>query len=198
MAEEPKLKRITRWYRAPLPKGATVITEADLPEDLDLPTRNGPFSEIDRIGIGSEIIRLRKEGLTQEEIAKQFNLSRDQIQGWLEKYQKLPPEKKQAVKQRSIFEMSDRLQETFERLEKILIEVQGENRDLEIKVLDKILKAVAQAGVLVEKIELYKANQRFKETVLDLLDQEAPGIRAKALKRLSEYHEGITALRPLN
>lgn len=190
----PAPVRISRWYRAPLPETATVV---DNLKDI-LPERNHGGGEIDRLGLGPEIVRLRKAGLTQDEVALELKLSRHQVQHWLEKYNSLEAAAQTKVKTRSIFDMSDRLQETFERLETMLMEIKGENRELEVKILDKILKAIGQAGVLVEKIELYKDNQRFKEVVLELLDQEAPGIKAKALRRLSEHREGIGALRPLN
>lgn len=167
----------------------------------ELPAVGGAKSVIDKLGLGPEVVRLRKAGLTQEEIAIQLSLSRTQVSDWLSKYNNMGVEQRGSVHKRSVFELADRVQDVFEDLYVILEDIRGNteggNRELEVKVLDKVLKAIDMAGNLVEKIEIYKSNERFKEVVLDLLDQEAPGIKAKALRKLSEYKEGISALRPL-
>jgi transcriptional regulator with XRE-family HTH domain len=200
--QEP-VKRITRYYNAPVhlhvEKTGTGLKVA---VDPALQGLMGPQSLIDKLGLGPEVLRLRSAGLSQDEIAQTLKMSRAQIQYWLANYTNLTPAGRASKRGKfgSIFEMGDRLQETFEYLMEKLEELKGTengNAELEVKILDKILKAIAQAGVLVEKIELSKENQRFREVVLDLLDKEAPGIKAKALKRLAEHSSTIALLRPL-
>jgi hypothetical protein len=165
----------------------------------DLPLRGGAGSEIDKLGMGSEVLRLRRSGLTYAEIGQQMGFTVAQVGDWVEKYRnRMSDQQKMIVHQRSIFDMGSRLEEIFQHLDTTLQEIKGSsNRELELKTADRILKAIDLAASLVEKIEMYKENQRFKEVVLDLLDQEAPGIKAKALKQLAQYKEGISALRPL-
>lgn len=189
--------RITRYQRRSSPPPDKVPPELSPGNVGDLPTTITNKSEIDKVGMGSEVVRLRKAGLTHAEIAIQLGFSTNQISDWLAKYRAMSEEQRLLVHHRSVFNLADNLEETFKDIYDVLERVRGQNADMELKALDRLLKAQERAAVLVEKIELYKENERFKETVLDLLDQEAPGIKAKALKKLSEFKEGVSALRPL-
>jgi len=192
----PNKKPIGRYLRK-APATNPPVTAMTLGNTADLPDVVHVKSAIDNTGMGPEIVRLRKNGLTIAEIAQQLGFSVRQVSEWLEKYRGMGEDQKLQVHKRSVFNLADNLEETFKDIYDVLERVKGQNPDMELKALDKLLKAQERAASLVEKIEMYKENERFKEVVLDLLDQEAPGIKAKALKKLSEYKEGIAALRPL-
>jgi hypothetical protein len=189
--------RITKYRRKSTPPPEQVPPELSPGNVGDLPDTIPIKSEIDKSGMGTEVVRLRKAGLTHAEIGIQLGFSQQQVAGWLSKYRSMTEEQRLLVHHRSVFNLADNLEETFKDIYDVLERVRGQNADMELKALDRLLKAQERAAVLVEKIEMYKENERFKETVLDLLDQEAPGIKAKALKKLAEFKEGVSALRPL-
>lgn len=189
--------RITRYSQKSTPPPDKVPAHLVPGNTGDLPNIGGAKSEIDKTGMGSEVVRLRKAGLTHADIALQLGFSSQQVSDWLSRYRAMTEEQRLLIHHRSVFNLADNLEETFKDIYDVLERVRGQNADMELKALDRLLKAQERAAMLVEKIELYKENERFKETVLDLLDQEAPGIKAKALKKLSEFKEGVSALRPL-
>jgi len=163
-----------------------------------LPIQAGHLSEIDKLGLGPEVIRLRKLGLTHEEIGLQLTLSSQQVSAWLDKYRNLPADQQEEVQKRSIFNLTDRLQESLDSLYGLSTKMKNDlDHGGAVKAEGTILKALTLAGSLIEKLEMQRENDRFRNVILDLLDREAPGIKAKALQELAKYREGISALRPL-
>lgn len=157
-----------------------------------------PTGLVEKLGLGPEIVRMRKSGLTYQEIATQLSLDVNHVSNFAARYRNMTEAQRVDVHKRSVFDVAQRLQEVFEDVTEVLSRVRSNNADLEIKAADKLLKCLAMAGDLMEKVQIYEENKRFREIVLDLLDQEAPGIKAKALRRLAEYKsEHLSLLRPL-
>lgn len=164
---------------------------------LDVPDRV-PHGIIEKLGLGPEVIRMRKSGLTYSEIATQLSLEVGHVSSFMTRYKSMTEAQRIDVHKRTVFDVAQRLEEVFEDLTEVLNRVRNNNADLEIKAADKLLKCLGMAGDLMEKVQIYEENKRFREIVLDLLDQEAPGIKAKALRRLAEYKsEHLSLLRPL-
>jgi transcriptional regulator with XRE-family HTH domain len=153
---------------------------------------------IDKLGLGPEVLRLRKSGLTLEDIEVQLGIDKNTVSKWLTKYNNLDMDQKKAVQQRSIFGLADRLEENYAELISTLQDViaTGDN-DIKVKVMSEMRQHLKFAMEIMEKLEIIKQNERFKEVVLDLLDQEAPGIKAKALRKLQEHRDAISVLRPM-
>jgi uncharacterized membrane protein YheB (UPF0754 family) len=166
-------------------------------DDLDIPSQV-PRGMIEKLGLGPEVIRMRKSGLTYQDIATQLSLEVGHVSSFIGKYRNMTEAQRVDVHRRSVFDVAQRLQEVFEELTEVLSRVKDNNADLEIKAADKLLKCLSMAGDLMEKVQIYEENKRFREILLDLLDQEAPGIKAKALRKLAEYKsEHLSLLRPL-
>jgi uncharacterized membrane protein YheB (UPF0754 family) len=166
--------------------------------EVVLPAVGGARSDIDKMGLGQTVLRLRRAGLSYAEIAVQVGLNEHQIKDWINKYLDMPDENRQIVEERSVFNIAENLQDIFTRLHGILEEVKHENKEMELKVLDKLLRAQDQAARMIEKIETFNEQRRFREIVLDLLDKEAPGIKQKALANLGKSMDGVAALRPFS
>ena len=199
MNKKPKKLRVKAFFKNK-PDSIPTVTNHSIGQQLDtldLPDRirNGV---IEKLGLGPEVIRMRKSGLTYNEIATQLSLEVGHVSSFLTRYKSMTEAQRIDVHKRTVFDVAQRLEEVFEDLTEVLNRVRNNNADLEIKAADKLLKCLGMAGDLMEKVQIYEENKRFREIVLDLLDQEAPGIKAKALRRLAEYKsEHLSLLRPL-
>lgn len=199
MNRKPKKLRVKAFFKNK-PDSIPTVTNQSIGQQLDtldLPDRirNGV---IEKLGLGPEVIRMRKSGLTYNEIATQLSLEVGHVSSFLTRYKSMTEAQRIDVHKRTVFDVAQRLEEVFEDLTEVLNRVRNNNADLEIKAADKLLKCLGMAGDLMEKVQIYEENKRFREIVLDLLDQEAPGIKAKALRRLAEYKsEHLSLLRPL-
>jgi len=197
--KKPRRLRVKGFFknrRNRLPKSDGHTIAAALNE-LEMPDRV-PTGLVEKLGLGPEIVRMRKSGLTYQEIATQLSLDVNHVSNFAARYRNMTEAQRVDVHKRSVFDVAQRLQEVFEDVTEVLSRVRSNNADLEIKAADKLLKCLAMAGDLMEKVQIYEENKRFREIVLDLLDQEAPGIKAKALRRLAEYKsEHLSLLRPL-
>lgn len=153
---------------------------------------------IDKLGLGPEVLRLSKAGLTYGDISVQLSLDKSTISEWLTRYNRMTPEDRKPIEARSIFNLAERLQETYAELISTLEDVKlaGDN-DIKVKVIAEMRQQQKFALEIMDKLETMKQNERFKDIVLDLLDQEAPGIKAKALRKLQEHRDAISVLRPL-
>lgn len=176
-------KQITRFFKRAVPEPTL---------DLPVPKRR---SLIDQLGLGPQVVQLRKAGLTAEDIALQLGLKPHQVAQWIWRYRsKLSEEQRLAVHKKSVFDVADRLQEVCDYLYEVLDRVRRKDEDLGVKTSTAIMKSLQMAGDLMEKVQVYEENKRFREVILDLLDKEAPGIKAKAMQRLNEMSKTHVSL----
>lgn len=155
-------------------------------------------SLIDKLGIGGEVLRLRKAGCTQQEIAKQLNLNPNTVNQWLSRHQALPEESRQAVADRNIFQIAERLQENFAELYRSLEDARNSgDLDSRVKVLAEIRQYLRFAGDLVEKLETMKQNEKFKQAFLEWLDEQAPGAQVAIIRKLQQNRDYFSIIRPL-
>lgn len=153
--------------------------------ELPLKTRSGAQSEIDQFNLGTQVVQLYTNGVTQAEIGVELNLTRDQVQHWLEKYREMSIDQKRSVHKRSIFDLAERLQESFEMIYNEL-QTQTSNPDLKHKNMSLLLKCIQVGGVFMEKLHQQQDDRRYKAAVLQVMEDMAPGTKAKVQRALSE------------
>lgn len=189
-------KRVLKHFQK---YGTSVVAMATQP----LPTRVPHLSEIEKLGLGPEVVRLRQQGYTAVDIGKELGVSKWKVLHYIRQWNEMNPAQRLGLMSRSIFDIAQRLEETVEDLHMMKLEAQGmgdsdiPNTDSQIKIAKLELEAMKMAESLTSRLELLKKKDKFQEVVLDCLEEEAPGIKAKALKRLSSEIEGISALRGL-
>lgn len=169
-------------------------------EEYDVsPHPGGTITEIDKLGLGSEVIRLYSNGMTKQEVADHLGVSKGKIDYYIAKYRNLPLEQKKMVHRthRSIFDLAERLQETFEMVYTELQEVRGENRELTNRNLQLLLKCIQTGGVFMEKLHAQQEDRRYKAAILQVIEDMAPGTKAKVLKAVSELDLNASIVRRL-
>jgi len=164
---------------------------------LEVPERNVQ-TEIDKLGLGSEVIRLKSSGLTNEEIATKLQFSEDQVARYLREYRAMPAPEKRKVHQRSVFHVADELQSHYTELLMLLKDaIAEENPDLKLNTLKELRQYMKLSADLVEKLQKMKDDEAYKMAVLDILDRMKPGEKANALKQIAEFKQGLSLLKPL-
>jgi predicted transcriptional regulator len=196
-------KRVLKYFKRPLHEPCKACAERAVQEatalvTVELPAyaRKGPQSEIDQFGLGAEVVRLYTAGMTQQEIGNELNLTKDQVQHWLEGYRKMSIDDRKTVHKRSIFDLGDRLQEAFEMIYQELIDSK-ENKDLNNKNLQLLLKCIQVGGVFMEKLHAQQEDRRYKAAMLQVMEDMAPGTKAKVLRALSEMDLNSNIVRRL-
>lgn len=155
-------------------------------------------TEIDKLGLGSEVIRLKGSGLTNLEIATKLQFSEDQIARYVREYRIMPVEEKRKVHQRSVFHVADELQSHYTELLALLKDaIADENPDLKLNTLKELRQYMKLSADLVEKLQKMKDDEAYKMAVLDILDRMKPGEKAQALKQIAEFKQGLSLLKPL-
>jgi predicted transcriptional regulator len=196
-------KRILKYYNEPLCRPCTACAERSLVEtnalaaiELPVKARSGAKSEIDQFNLGTSVVEMYTNGMTQAEIGTELNLTKDQVQHWLEKYREMTIDQKRSVHKRSIFDLAERLQETFEMVYNELIEQKG-NPDLKNKNMSLLLKCIQVGGVFMEKLHQQQDDRRFKAAVLQVMEDLSPGLKAQIQRALSEMDLNQSIVRRL-
>lgn len=165
-----------------------------------LPGRVPQLSEIEIAGMGPEVIRLRRMGEPAWRIGQQLGFSKGQVLHFIRQYNSMNPLDRSLQYSRSIYDITDRLQEKLEDLEEMRASASGldgstPNADVELKLHKLEIDTYKLAKDLIERLERLKNREKFENTVLDLLETFQPGVKAAALKALAEMGEGISSLR---
>lgn len=153
---------------------------------------------IDKMGLGGEVLRLAKAGMTQQEIAKQMNLHIGLINEWLKRHQQLPEEARRSVAERNIFQVADRLQENFTEVYRLLEDARAAgDRESWAKAVAEVRQHLRFVGEIVEKLETIKNQQKMQEAFLDWLDEQSPGAKVAIIRKMQESRGYFSILSPL-
>jgi len=133
-------------------------------------------NKVERLGIAGELIRLRKEGSTINELSKQFNLARSTISRFFRYYDSLQPSQKSKYQRKSIFEVTERLEELQTLILRNLHRLEGTRDEVAVKWGAELRQTLELAVKVAEKINDEKQHRReyeeFKETVYEILVNE--------------------------
>lgn len=141
---------------------------------------------IDELGLGPDIIRMRKENRTIKEIAATVGLSPDTVSDWLKEYTNRGPEQRAVTIENanSVFNVKDRLEEHQTRIQRILGklesqldgEVEGAGVPL-VMAIGELSKVLKLSFDLMTKVEEMNQRENFKKAMVAALDKVSPGFR---------------------
>lgn len=156
------------------------------------------LSIIDKMGVGPEILRLRAASMSQAQIAERMNLDVKAVNTWLARYENMDEGQRQDVTKRSIFNVAENMQWQFERLYSMLHELRMDgNYEMELRAHAEYRQLIRQAGDLIEKLHVIKQMERLKEAILDVIEDEAPGLKVKILRKLAENKDYFSVIHPM-
>jgi len=147
-------------------------------------------TEIENDGMAGEVVRLRAEGRTMEEIAEITKYNRYQIQRFLQNFQTMLPQQRQTVIERSIFNIAAELQSNYTDLIGMIDQI-VENPELELRVRTEMRKNLEFAARVVDRLEQLKRDAEHKEAILKILDKFSPGAYAEAMREITQYRQSL-------
>ena len=154
--------------------------------------------EIDQLGLGPEVVKLKAQGLTNEEIGHKLGFSKEQVQHYIQSYRSMPLDQKKRMHQRSVFHVADELQSHYGELLSVLKDASAnENQDLKLNTLRELRNYMKLSADLVEKLQKMKDDEAYKNAVLDILDKMSPGAKATALKQIATFKQGLSLIKPI-
>lgn len=157
-----------------------------------------PQKEIDQLGLGPEVVKLKAQGLTNEEIGQKLGFSKEQVQHYIQSYRSMPLDQKKRLHQRSVFHVADELQSHYSELLSVLKDATAnENQDLKLNTLRELRNYMKLSADLVEKLQKMKDDEAYKNAVLDILDKMSPGSKATALKQIATFKQGLSLIKPI-
>ena len=156
------------------------------------PNRVGPRHVIDVMGLGPEVLRLKRLRLHTYEIANQLNqvheglnISHDAVNNWITHYEALPPEEQAKIESTTIYNLAQRVQDLAVDVSTITNRPSTDDQAKlkGHKVTRKILQLVAK---VTEDLENMKRDEQVRSGMMDIMDRIHPGARRTIEQRLLE------------
>lgn len=156
----------------------------------DTPLSSNRFiSIIDKLGIGNEIVALRKQGSTIKELSAMYKLSTATIQRFFKYYDSQSATKKSRYNTSSVFDTVERLEELQTIILRNLHRLEGNNDEVAVKYISELRQTLALAVSVSEKLANAKAFQELKELVATILMSELPHRRKEIVSKIKSVME---------
>ncbi len=174
------------------------ISSPLIPEEpVDISKVTADNSLVATLGLGKEVVSRRAAGMTYQDIASDLKLTPAQVSAFCTKYSQMAQDRKKKVLGQSIFEVQARLKDAADDLFRLLDEIhKEENYKFELFAMDRIFRLIELAAETLERTEVLADRNRFQAATLSLLATQTDGVKARALKKLSDFQQGSSLLRP--
>lgn len=158
--------------------GSTVISQEKLSGNL-------PKSKIERYGMGGELIRLRREGKTLNELATQFGFNNRTIARFFKLYDEALPKRKLELQRTSIFDSSQQMEDLSALIHRSMARLEGANDEVNVKYVAELRQLIELAMKFAEKMANYEKFEMLKNITVDILATELPHRRVEILQKIS-------------
>jgi hypothetical protein len=146
-------------------------------------------SKIYELGIAAEIVRLRENGATINEIAKSFSLDHSVISRFLKHFDTLSKVSKAKIKTESVMNTTERLEDLMSMILRQLHRLEGVDDEVHVKYIGELRQTLGLAAQISEKITTYQSYQDFMHKVKELLISELPERRLEIIGKLKALQE---------
>jgi len=147
-------------------------------------------SLVTRLGIGGELIKMRKQGMTLTAIGKTFAIDPTTVSRFFKYYDKLKPSEQINYQRNSVFDVTERLQDLFNIINRQIARLEGTNDDIAQRYTSELRQTLALGVQITEKFNVYKKmtteHEEFKHLVFEVLADELPHKRTQILKKITE------------
>ncbi len=144
-------------------------------------------SKVSRIGLGSEILDMRRRGFSISRICDMMALSHSTVKSWLDKFDSLPAEEQRELvrlmDQNSVFNLKDNMEKLF-RQTQAMADLVEDNPELYGKYIAEQRKQVAMAADILERAEKLQMHKIAIQTILNVLGKVDDSVRKLVLKEL--------------
>ena len=149
-------------------------------------------NKIERLGIAGEVVKLRRQdNCSMSEIAEMFNLSHKTVSRFFKYYDSLVPSQKSKYNRKSIFELTERLEELQTMILSQIYRLQGVKDDIAVKYVGELRQSLELAMKVAEKIndskQMRREYEEFKQTIFDILKKELPHRQAEIIHEMKKF-----------
>lgn len=148
-------------------------------------------SIIERFGISDELIRLRKDGKTINELALTFRIATGTISRFFRYYDKLKPTEKKKLQRRSVFNTIDELEELAVMIKRNIARLEGQDDEVNVRLIGELRQTIIAAASLAEKMANHERFEKFTQAVIRVLSDELPAKRTIILKEIQGSYERV-------
>lgn len=146
-------------------------------------------NKVEKLGLSGELIRLRKEQrLTITELSDRYKLDKNTISRFFRYYDSLLPSQKAVYQRKSIFDVTERLEEMQQLILRNFYRLEGVSDDVAVKYMGELRQSLDLAVKVAEKInnakEMWRKYEDLKKAVYDILVDELPDKRKEILLRV--------------
>jgi hypothetical protein len=138
-----------------------------------------------KLGIQGELLKMRQRGYTIAKMAEQLGVAANVISRFFRYYDHLSNLEKLKVRQSSVMNTPERLEELFNMILRRLHMLEGINDELHVQYVKELRQTLALASQVADKMVNYKEYQRFTEAVWELLKLELPDKRRLITEKIA-------------
>lgn len=149
-------------------------------------------NKIERMGIAGEVVRMRRENkMTIKDIANSFGLTESLVSRFFRMYDALNPSEQSKYNRKSIFEVTERLEELQTLILSNIYRLEGVRDEVAVKYVGELRQSLELAMNVAEKIndskQMRREYEEFKSTVFDILKKELPNRQAEIVQKMKSF-----------
>lgn len=149
-------------------------------------------NKIERLGVAGEVIKLRRhDNKTMQEIGDMFNVSARSVSRFFRYYDGLAPSQKSKYNRKSVFELTERLEELQTMILSQIYSLQGVKDEIAVKYVGELRQSLELAMKVAEKIndskQMRREYEEFKQTIFDILKQELPHRQGEIIEKMKTF-----------
>jgi hypothetical protein len=164
-----------------------------LKEQFSLNTRVKNYSsQIQELGLEGQILH-KYLSLKQSstEIAEYFNLSAQTVGRFIRYYESCKPTEQLSLRKKSVFDVTDQLEDLAVIIERQMINLEGENDEIHVQYVREMRMTLELAMKVIDRINNYQTLQKVVSSVGEAVIKYVPQhLRAELFKELNEIVPG--------
>lgn len=167
-----------------------VMFQTNLPVHTSLSKR--PYkSAIERLGLSGPVIQARENGMSIRQISDLYKLKRTQVSKFFQVYDQASPIQQKNLKDSSIFNTTERLEEVTQIIQHQLARLQDRDPKNHVLYTKQLLDCIRLASELTEKVAIHQQLQALIQEVSAILIEEIPdkNSRIRTVKRLESVKQ---------
>lgn len=160
-------------------EGAAVV-------ELSTSLADSAKTKIERLCLGSEIIQMRRNGSTYQEIGRALDITPTSVSRFCRAYDLATPAKKAELRKKSIFDTAQNMEDLAAALYRQLAKLEATDPEHHVKYVSEMRQLIISAQKFMEQLSTKQKIDNISQLVMEILLQELPERRGEILKRFSD------------
>lgn len=143
-------------------------------------------SKIERLGLGAEIVQMRRNGSSYREIGAALDVNPASVSKFCKIYDLATPAKKAELRKKSIFDTAQNMEDLAAALYRQLARLEVSDPEHHVKYVSEMRQLIISAQKFMEHLSTKQKIDNISQLVMEILLQELPERRGEILKKFSE------------